>query len=342
MNPTGRYNFVNVLESDSGMWAGGVPSLKRAAAKASLVCFTNETTSHSSHLGTSISGTRVDPNLIVEFRETPILSGVIPTKQLQKGSLTAAWPTLSTTVSLSAITSGTAEADAVTPSALTTAAPSATAASKAAAVVVSWLSDFGSEVDWKTAVPQILGRAAADLHEVDACSLLSAHVNTVGTSGIDNSLDILRQASVLLRTNALGAAAGGAAFYLHDQQIADVDAELVAGSGTGLSPVVARQDVVNWYGAEPGSGMLQNYRGPLFGMPVFQSTKVPLANGSADRGGALVVPSLAYRKVVAWDPRTDFNSQAVNIQLADSYLVSCAYAYVEVKDLAGVSVITDA
>lgn len=299
-------------------------------------------------VGTSISGTKVDPNLIVEFREHLILDPVIPERQLQKGSLTAAWPTLSTTLTLTAITSGdngagTTEADSITPTTLVTAAPSATAASKAAAVAISWLAAFASEVNWAMQIPAILGRAAANLMETDACSLLSAHTNYVGVSGVDNTLDVLRQASVTMRTTALGAAEGGAAYYLHPQQCADVDAELVAGSGTGLSTVAARTDVVNWYGDEPGSGMLNAMRGKLFNLPVFQSTLVPLTNGNADRGGALVIPSLAYRKVVAWGPKTDFGSRSISqFQPADGFFVSLAYAYVEAKDTGGISVITDA
>lgn len=306
------------------------------------ICFANETTTAASttSIGTSISGTRVDPELIGEYRENVVMSTLIPTTNLNKGTLTAAWPTLSTTVTLSAISSGTAEADAVTATTLVTAAPSATAASKAAAVLQSWLSAFASEVNWEQQIPLILGRAAANLRETDAMSLTGAHNNYVGTSGVTCDLDILRQASVTLRVTALGAACCGAAFFLHDQQISDVDAELLLGTGAGLSTLVARQDVVDWYGSTPGCSMMNNLRGKLFSFPVFQSTLVPNANGTTDHGGALVIPALAYRGVEAWGPRIDVASQAANLKLANSQLVSLAYAYAEVKDTAGVSVIT--
>lgn len=282
---------------------------------------------------------RVNAELIIEAREAGEMWGFLDVKQLQKGGLQFGFPQLTSTVTIATLASGD-EADAATAQELTQSVATATAASKSAAVMQSWLSMFGSALSWEVEVPKILGRAAADLMDVDASALLGGGSNSVGTSGVDQTLGDLRSAALLLRRVAKGAARG-AAFMLHPQQVDDVDAQLQQGSGAGLSTLMSRQDVINWYGASPGTGVLESHRGAVYGLPVFTSTNVPDANASADHAGALFVPRLAFGGVVAWLPRITAAEQDVNFRMASSTMVSMAYAAVEKVDYALVTLFGD-
>lgn len=301
------------------------------------------TTGSTQSASTGMSSTfeaRVNAELIGEARESGEMWSFLDVKQLQKGGLSLGFPQLTSTVSVSAITSGADELDAVVPTELTQSVATATAASKSAAVLQSWLSMFGSTVDWEKQVPAILGRAAADLMDVDASTLLGGGSNTVGTSGVDQVLGDLRSAALLLRRVAKGAARG-AAFMLHPQQVDDVDAQLQQGTGPGLSSLMSRQDVINWYGAIPGSGLLEGFRGAIYGLPVFTSNNVPDANAAADHAGALFVPRLAFGAVVAWMPRIKVSEQDVNFRLATGSQVSMAYGVVEKVNYALVTLFGD-
>lgn len=298
------------------------------------------TAASTTSIGTSIP-TLIDAALIAEVRDNTIM---LPFVDLRDTSmlpgLAMSFPRLSTAPSVSAITSGTAEADAQSATTLVTAVATATAASKAGHVLQSWLSMAGSAVNWEVEVPAALGRALAQLIDSDAASLLSGFSNTVGTTGVDATLEDLRAASVLFRRTALGASDSGV-FVLHPQQLGDVDGQLLSGSGAGLSPMLGREDLINLYGMAPGSGMLKSYRGTLFGIPVFQTTNVPDVNTAADHGGALFAPQLAIGGVYKWLGKLVRASQASNLKLADSWQISAAYAFVEKFDSMGVSVITD-
>lgn len=282
----------------------------------------------------------IGATLIQEVRETATVWPLLDVVQLQRGTLSHGFPRLTTTVSLTAITSGANEADAQSATTLNSSVATATAASKAAHVLQSWLSLFGSVVNWETEVPQILGRAAADLMDVDAAALLGGFSNTTGSTGLDCALSDLRAAALLLRRVAKSMARG-ALYLLHPQQVDDVDAQLQLGAGPGLSPLLTRTDMVNWYGGAPGSGVLDSYRGNLYGLPVVTSTNVPDANTAADHAGALFVPRYSLGGAVAWLPTIRTAEQDVNLKLASSWQVSTAYGVVEKKDEGGVSIITD-
>lgn len=301
---------------------------------------TDPTTSHSTHIGSSIPA-GVDSELIAEVRETLTMVPFVDFRALEQGGgLAYSFQQLNVTVGLTPINSGTSEAGAQALTTLATTSATATAASKSAHVLQSWISQFGSAVNWKMEIPKILGRAAADIMDVDAAALLGGAQNSVGSTGVDQSIADLRAAGVTLRRIAKGAA-NGALYMLHPQQVDDVDAQLTSGTGAGLSAVMSRSDLVNWYGSEPGSGFLDAYRGTLFGRPVFTSNNVPDANGTADHAGALFVPKAAFGGVYAWLPTMRMSSQDVNLKLADSYQVSCCYGFVEKKDEMLVTIIGD-
>jgi hypothetical protein len=284
----------------------------------------------------------IGQDLELEVRENAIVVEFTDYTELPQGYKSHGFARVTSTLSLSAITSGANEADAQSTSAIDATVATATPAVKAAFVLQSLLSIRTSMVNWAVQVPAIMGRAAADIQDVDAASLLAGFSNTVGTSGVDNSFAIMRQAMLSARTVAKGAAGLGMVFVLHPQQIDDVDADIQGGTGPALTTMMTRSDVVNWYGSIPGSGMLNNFRGGLLGVPVFSSTNVPTANAAADRAGALFLPKMALGGKYCWLPTIQEVDAIVNYIVGKVTAVTCAYAFVEKKDEYGISVITDA
>lgn len=285
--------------------------------------------------------TTIDTILIPEVRENTIIVDFADFTELPQGQSAFSFQRVGTAPTLTAITSGVNEANAVTASVIDTTAVTVTPASKAAFVLQSWLSLRTAAVNFAVEVPRILGRAAADLMDVDAGAILGTFTNTVGTSGVDCTMSVLRQAVLTMRTQTLGAAMMGAAFLLHPQQVDDVDAELQSGTGAGLATVMTRADMVSWYGGQPGSGVLNNFRGGLMGLPVFTSANVPNANAGADHGGALFLPGMAIGGKYAWLPRIDQASGVSALKPANITAITCAYAFAKKKDQYGVSIITD-
>lgn len=286
--------------------------------------------------------TEVGSFLIQEARENAIIASFAEFIELPQGYATHGFARMTSTAALTAITSGANEADAQTASGVTATTATVTPAVKAAFVVQSWLSIRTSAINWKVEVPKILGRAAAQLIDSDCGALLGGFSSTSGVTNVAAGLSDLRQAVYLLRTVALGAAEMGAVFILHPKQINDVDTELQSGSGAGLATMMQRSDLVNWYGAEPSSGMLNNFRGSLMGIPVFSSANVPTANAAVDRAGALFLPQMAMGGAYSWLPQVEEASAIVTLQVANVTAITCAYAFVEKKDEYGVSVITKA
>lgn len=294
-----------------------------------------ETHSGASSLTTSIP-TKINSDLLAEVRENSVMLPFVDFRPLaQNGGLSMSFPKLATTVSLTAITSGSAEADAQSATTLETTVATATAASKSAHVLQSWISSFGSAVNWAAEVPAILGRAAADLMDSDAAALLAGFSSTAGSSGVDASIADFRAASIALRVAMKGQAKDAVA-VLHPVQVNDLDAELQSGAGASLSPLVGSEKYVDLY----SNGVMDNYRGKLNGIPIFASTNVSESGGN--KRGAMFVPKRAIAGCYAWLPQIKMADQSVNLKLADSYQVSCCYGFIEKEDAAGVSIITDA
>lgn len=286
--------------------------------------------------------TTIDSILIPEVRENAIITEFMDITELPQGQSAFSYQRVGTPPTLSAITSGVNEANAITPSVIDTTAVTSTPASKAAFVLQSWLSLRTAAVNFAVEVPKILARAAADLMDVDAGALLAGFSNTAGSTGVLAGVAMLRAMILSMRINTLGAAGMGAVFMLHPKQVDDVDAEIQSGSGPALSTVFTRADVINWWGGEPGSGMLNNFRGGFNGIPVFTSANVPTANAAADRAGALFLPMMALGGKYAWMPKIEEASGVSALKPAKVTVISMAYQWVEKKDALGVTGISKA
>jgi len=162
--------------------------------------------------------------------------------------------------------------------------------------------------------------------------------STTGTSGVNATWnDIIDAKTTLGVANASGRMLG----LLHPQQWGDLESDMLS-AGVSLASVAAGS-------LNAGLG---SFKGSWLDIDFFTSTRVPLANTSADRAGAIFT-----RGGVAWadaqmddegDPnlanlgRGCFERERQGTYLATSYIMSHAAGVSKALDGAGVSVITDA
>lgn len=306
----------------------------------------NETTSNSAN---DVTPTMIDQQIVLVFRENNVLSSMVHQQSLVGSpGLTVNIPKLGTTLSMTSITTGANEADAVDNTSISTDVVSLTAASKSCYVTLSDILRDSSTVNLPGMISAELGRTMATDVESSIAALLGGHSNTVGSSGVDLTAADIRSAIAQFRINALEHAQRGV-IVLHPQQIADLEADLMSGSGASLATALMRQDVASIFGGEPGSSVLGNYVGHFLNVPVFQSALVPLDGGSANRTGAIFAmvdgsnsPACAYGLVWKWMPSTSVADAAVNRQNASVWRGRLCYGVAEINDTLGVSIITDA
>lgn len=167
----------------------------------------------------------------------------------------------------------------------------------------------------------------------DILALYSGFSNTVGATGVN-----LSEANILAATTTLMAAGVPGPYHgvLHPQQYQDLAAgiggTLIGGSGLGVPNPRA---LTNEFGARPDGGL-----GDLYGVYWTISNLVPTANAGADRGGMIVNPQNALGLVKKWDVRVEPERDAS--LRAREIAVTAAYGTGELRDAAGVGVITDA
>lgn len=295
------------------------------------------TTSDSGSMGPSIQDD-IGADLILENREAELGWAAVDVVKLAKGSDSHSFQQLTTASTAVAITTGTAEGDAGTADTLVVAARKATAASKVAWVVQSWQSAKSSMINWASELPSILGRAIADLRDIDALALAAGHANTVGSTGVQLTLEAARLAGTTLRRYKKGGSAG-AVWFLHPQQIGDIGQAAIAGTGIALN-VLLPQVLTMFEGKGPSAEAAGSYAGFLVGHPVFTSTNIPDMNSATDHGGALIIPKKAWGGVELQAPEYITDSQTNALKLADAHGTWASYGVVEREDLAGVTAIS--
>jgi hypothetical protein len=280
--------------------------------------------------------TEWDKEMVIENRESQVL---LPSVDMQPlvASGTRDITRLATTASLASISNGVNEADAGVADTLSTTNAQIRPNARALFVLSSWVMQAQSAVNWAQAIPGILGRAAAEDMESAAFALLGGFSRVADRSGLPNTLQNMLRAPTQLRIGSLSNAALGPICFVHDNQMADLDAENTSGVGVGLSPMLTRQDVMNVYGASPGSGLVQNFRGSVgSNIPIFVSTLV--TNDGTNYDGAIILPKQALAGAYNWLATMGSASRAVVMELADVEFVSQCYAMGEKNDSKGVTI----
>lgn len=306
----------------------------------------NETTSLSAN---DVTPTMIDQQIVLVFRENNILTSMVHNQSLVNSpGLTINVPKLGTTLAMSSIATGANEADAVANTSLSTDVVSLTAASKSCYVTLSDILRDSSTVNLPAMIAAELGRTMANDVESSIAALLGGHSSTAGSSGVALTAADLRSAIATFRINALEHASRGV-IVLHPSQVADLEADLMSGSGASLATTMMRSDVASIFGGEPGSSVLGNYVGHFLNVPLFQSALVPKDGGNTNRTGAIFAmvdqsnsPACAYGMVWKWMPSTSMADGLVNRQNASVWRGRLCYGASELNDALGVSIITKA
>lgn len=174
-----------------------------------------------------------------------------------------------------------------------------------------------------------LGRSLGDKIDVDICALFAGFNTDVGLTANSMALSMLLDAIFTLEV-ANSAGLGSLVAVLHPVQTSDIRTEFEADAA---SPYVGA-------GTGPLNKASNGYFGPWFGIDIFQSTNVPLANGNADRAGGLFVRNYALGLVEKWSAKVETMRW---IPIRGWVLVATAmYGVGEIEDTAGVGLDTDA
>lgn len=169
---------------------------------------------------------------------------------------------------------------------------------------------------------------------------------TAGSTGVDLSLTNFLTAIGLLEVNSGGAIApGGVMAVLHGQQVADLRQSFAASSGGAVQWSQDAQTLLPIRGG--------GFRGNIYGVDIFASSKVPTANAGADRAGGMFVNG-----ALLWgDGSIPVSSDANQLIIGEKVLFErdrtakaattafVSHRYLGVSkglDLLGVSIITDA
>lgn len=179
------------------------------------------------------------------------------------------------------------------------------------------------------------GSALANKVTTDICALSTGFSSAAGT----DTGNPLTEAIVLNVITAISAAGVPGPYHgiLHPQQYND----LVAGIGATLTPAGSPgagsvAEITNAFGAAPNwDGGLRELYGIIWSI----SSNVPSANAGADRAGMVVSPQYAIGYLEKWPARVRLERD--ESLRATEIVVTAAYAVGELRDAAGVGVITD-
>jgi hypothetical protein len=182
-----------------------------------------------------------------------------------------------------------------------------------------------------------IGRALADKMDVDIAALLNGFSNSVGSTGVDFSLDNVLDAIYTLES--LDAASLGPLVFLgHPRQTGDIRAAL-----KNQQTVANVQHSIRFEAGQTGmlgKNSSPGYFGEWFGIDFFNTTNSPTLNLGADRSGAVFVKNYALGKVTKYDVRVEPMRWA---PIRGWVLVGSAdYGVGEIENNAGVAVVTDA
>ncbi|HUX14937.1 MAG TPA: hypothetical protein VMW52_00605 [Phycisphaerae bacterium] len=177
-----------------------------------------------------------------------------------------------------------------------------------------------------------MGKAMALKFNTDVLALSAGFSGTCGATGVNLTEANILAGLVTLASDGIPPPYSGA---LHPQQWADLIADVgttITPAGAGGQPARAATNDLS----VPSTGGL----GALYGVEWYTSHLVPTANAGADRAGMIVAPAHAIGHVSKWDVRVEPERDA-SLRAREIVVTAC-YAIGELRDAAGIGVITDA
>ena len=155
------------------------------------------------------------------------------------------------------------------------------------------------------------GKALATKYSTDLLALAAGFSNSTGATGVNGPYEGV----------------------LHPRQWADLVADI--GTTITTSGGASLRGGTNELTVGSDSGL-----GTLYGVSWQVSHLVPTANAGADRAGMIVAPQYAIGHVSKWDARVEFERDA-SLRAREIAITAC-YGLGELRDAAGLGVITDA
>lgn len=196
-----------------------------------------------------------------------------------------------------------------------------------------------------------MGNAVAAKLETDLLALGAGFSSSVGTSGVALTLAQIQTAIATLETanaptgnvgdasdfGTPGQALTGPFFILHPKQVEHLRAAIGA-SGAAFWSTEAASDVL-FVNADGEMQKPRGYVGRIFGIPVFQSSLCPTADGGVNRVGMLAVPSaigLVIKYLAKHETLRDLSTRSMR------HGVTSFYGVGELVDAYGVQIKTSA
>lgn len=175
-----------------------------------------------------------------------------------------------------------------------------------------------------------LGKALGERAETDMCALYAGFTNVTGTSGVDLTMAQLLEASTSLANRDV---TGQIAAVLHPRQVGDLQQDATTSGATYFANASALIGGID-------AATLSGYAGNPHGIPVYQTSVVPTANGGADRAGGLFEVGVALGFYEVWAPR--IRTERDESGPGEEYVGTACYGVVEIDDLRGQEITTDA
>jgi hypothetical protein len=285
--------------------------------------------------GNSTRPTLVAPELIKELREHSVLMP-IPKWRDSKGAAGVAFSRITSSHSMSSVSNGAFEADAITPTALTTSSATATPAAKVAAVLASWVLILGSSVNLQAEIPALLARAGMQALDVDVCTLGIAGSNTTGSTGVPMTVTQMQDTVTLAQRVALGVESQFV-FVMHPKSLGDARQDAISNG----NQVLAQANVQELFPGGAGSSLSKAVQGTFNGIPVIKSSNVQDMNVDADHGNFLIATQYAIGGAMMMAPMTGLYDQGANHKPATSWFHAFIYGLIEAKDEGIITALSD-
>ena len=176
------------------------------------------------------------------------------------------------------------------------------------------------------------GKALAAKFNTDVLALAAGFSQQCGATTVNLTEQNILDGLVLLAAAGINPPYRG---VLHPRQWAD----LIADIGTTVTPAGAgaqsAREATNDLAVGSSGGL-----GSLYGVEWYVSHLVPTATAGADRLGMIVQPNNALFNVSKWDARVEFERDA-SLRAREIAITAC-YGVGELRDAAGIGVLTDA
>lgn len=175
------------------------------------------------------------------------------------------------------------------------------------------------------------GLAIADKWDADLCALSSGFSSSVGSTGVELTLDKLHEAIYTLEA---AKAPKGYAFVLHPRQVLDIRTLIAGASGSTAT-----------FFANPTNGMDVTVKpgalvGAFMGIPIYADANIPTANAGADYLGMIISVGAALGEVVGWEAKVEIQRDA-SLRATEINATAC-YGIGEIVDTFGVGILSKA